>query len=735
MKNSHINIELSLATKKLHRAARKAARKLGNMTHPGLVHTASPHRDVALMITAFLLEALSLALLWFKLPFGLGIIAGLAAFDTAGALLAHAGMADRNWRAAEIEAASTPEEKAAIVAQRPGYFKWLRALGMVLILGPLAFKVGSLLILPHALQILGGFAPALMVAFFGVAAIHLFATGYALAHLRFNRAERRDRLAMLRSGRFAGDRERHENWIKATREHRFVTFQHLKSVQHTDGHSLQLESIAPDGRRHYLLTTRGHFDDADLDFMVNGQPDSDAMTVLGREGLRAQLAIEESEPLTSSKLPPEREAPPAIAPERARALVADAGPVHATVQPAAVSGNDSTPAVRAAMRGVAMAVVGVLSLGLAGCGPEKPESVKLSLVATQPLTRTSAHLPESVLALLAPPVPLAGKFVPLGEIVRLDLPGENTESLAPEDTANGTQKALEVAWQIESAELELAKASDSLHARVAGLAAKPAADLDADTAAKRLAEYVTGARKEGREVLAVTRAAKDGAVTIAPGVSVDARTSVKAAIALIEERLRAGAEASVVVLLDPPAFAEPAPKLAGEPVKTARTEEKESTPPVPAAAQPEPQIVSVPGSTTMVIVNPGNGEKQQVVFQLPEGSQQIGEAILFGSNSARLTEKARKIIEEIANAVKSAGGWRVTLVAGADPVGTEEANLRLASLRGAVVKAALIARGLAVDALIPVGDCLAPSNTPSAQRAEFRAVKVYTTVRVPAALH
>ena len=82
-------------------------------------------------------------------------------------------------------------------------------------------------------------------------------------------------------------------------------------------------------------------------------------------------------------------------------------------------------------------------------------------------------------------------------------------------------------------------------------------------------------------------------------------------------------------------------------------------------------------------------------------------------NSRFLSEEAWREIDTIAAAVKGKDGPRVTLVAGADPAGTEERNGTLAERRGAVVKAALMARGLVVDLLV-LGDALVPAKTPAA---------------------
>ena len=722
MKNSHLQFEPSLATKRLHRATRKAVRTIGNMIHSGLVHTASPHRDVAFMITAFVLEAVSLMLLWFKLPFGLGLVAGLATIDTAGAWLMHIGVGDRNWRAAEIGAASTAEEKAAIAAQRPWYFAVLRGFGMLLILGSLLFKVGSLLMLPHALPILGGFAPALMVAFFGVAAIHLFATGYAVAHLRYQRAENRDRRAMLRSEKFAAGRDVHENRIKAEREHRFVNRLNLVPVQHTDGHSLQLEYVDADENRHFLLITRGRLDDADVDFLCNGQKDALGKTLVCQEALRAQLVIEQTEPLTSSK--------PVMSDKALADPVLRSGPgaeamsVRATVPSAdtAMADNGSTPSASGTTRMVTMAVVSAFTLSLGGCGHEKPEPVKVSVVATKPLTRSATHLPESVLDLLAPPKPLAGKFVPLGEIVRLDIAGDNTESLAPDDRASGAQKALQAAWQIESAELELANSAESLRGRPAGITAKPAGDLDAAGAAKRLSEVVTTARKEGREVLAVSKATKNGALTIAPGVSVEARPTSKEACAFISERLKAGAEPSVLVLLDPPIFAEPASDASQpKPEKEANDDKRLAEDRAEPESRPETRIVPVPGSSNTIIFesNPPN-------LRLPGNARLVGEPIAFENGSARLTKTGRETLATIIQTLTAMGYKSTILVASADSQGSEPYNDQLANRRGQTVQAWLLERGISAD-LISTGKNLTPQQAPRDQLGQYRTVRVYVT--------
>jgi outer membrane protein OmpA-like peptidoglycan-associated protein len=697
MKNAHLQFEPSLATKKLQLSTRKAARLLGGRIHPGFVYTANAGRDVGLMLLAFVLEAASLALLWWNLPFHLGVVAGLTAIDTAGALLVHAGTGDANLRNVEIAAANTPEEEAAIAAQRPWYFKYLRAFGACCIVAPFLFKVGSIFTLPFALKILGAYSAALLVSFAGVAAIHLFITGYGLAYLRYKWAETGERNAMLRSALLPGKREPHENRIKATRVSRFATHAPLESVAHSDGHSLSFEKKLEDGRNSYLLETRGRFDDSDLDFMINGQHDVSAKAELCLHGLRHQIAIEQSEPLTSSGQPALTKPAPAVA-----------LPGHGRLSATAT-----------------VLTVG-LALGIMGC-KEKPEPLKITIATTKAIAAPSGgtRLPEIVLALLAPPKPFAEKFVPHGEILRLDLVDSNVESLEPVDQGNAVQAGLGYVWQMESPELELAKSSAQLHERGAGIVAKPAPALDSSEAANRLVSFVTAARAEGREVVALSKTAKNGALTIAQNVSFDARTNAKDTIALIEEKLKNGAQPSIVVLLDPPAFADPAPESLQPQPESKELREKKDEPPVNQtsvqAKEEDKKIVQ--GSTFNVEVYPN--EPGAVRMTLPPGSRAVGDAVLFDVNSAKVTDAAWKTITGIISQLRTQGITRVFLVAKADARGSEKSNLNLARHRGDAVQAVLIDSGIVVDS-ISVGESLARDSAGRDERQHERSVIVYT---------
>ncbi len=719
MKHALIGFEPSLWIKKLHLATRKVPCILQKSLHPGLVHTASAGRDVSLMCLAFGLEGLSLYLLWWLLPFHPGIVAGLAAFDTAGALLMHAGVADANLRAARTAVAVTEEEKAAIAAQRAWYYPWLRALGAVFILVPMVFKITSLFLLPHALVVLGGLAPALMVAFAGIALIHLFITGYALAHLRHRRAEQRELLALLRSAEMASDREAHANHIKAARAHHFATPLRLNEAEHTDGHRLHLLHADPDGLLHYELETRGRFDDPDLAFFVHGQQGPLEQMEVCRQGLIHQLLIEQSEPLASARQP-------------ARAALT-AGEADSAAARRAV--KNSAPA--AAMLVLALAA----AFGLASCKPEKPETLHMTLVSTRPLAASpAAPLPESVLGLLAPARPLAGRFVPCGQVLRIDLGAEAVTDLTPREAeANAAQKAVQAAWQVSSPVIELAKAADYLRGQSAGPLARQAAHLSEPSLAEKLAALIHAARAEGREVLALSPAARDGVVKLAKDLSLDARPTVKDALQFIEEKLRAGINSGLLVLLDPPVFEEPQP-LSGEarfarnppqPAGESKTgpadDAKPATPEKKAAetgAAVPAQVLSVPGNSTTVIVNQSG--KAEIAVQLPEGARPVGSPVLFATNSARLAGTAPETISGIAAAIKAGGLKRVILIASADASGSEQGNAVLARQRGEVVAAALLKHGVVVEQVLSVGDSLAPEIASRDQKRDHRSVCVFS---------
>jgi len=297
MKPQYLNLEYSRATKWLRRPTRKAARIRGGFVHPGLAMTSHAARDIGLALSGLLLDLGSLIYLYMKMPFHLGILGGLIAFDIAGAWLRHCGIGDLHWRAAQIAVAETVEDQAAIRAQRPRYYGFLNFLGTLLIVIPVIFKVGSLLV-AGALPVLGGMGPALIILYFAVAAIHLNFTGYAFAHVRARRAEKAEENALLRSSPVKGGRASHENHVKAGREHHFESAVPLVTIDDMNGHSLVYDGATSSGTDAYRLCTQSQLDDDDLDTMVQRQKNAAQQATLYREGLRHQLEIEDSEPMS-----------------------------------------------------------------------------------------------------------------------------------------------------------------------------------------------------------------------------------------------------------------------------------------------------------------------------------------------------------------------------------------------------------------------------------------------------
>src|ERR1700693_6099181 len=102
----------------------------------------------------------------------------------------------------------------------------------------------------------------------------------------------------------------------------------------------------------------------------------------------------------------------------------------------------------------------------------------------------------------------------------------------------------------------------------------------------------------------------------------------------------------MVVLLDPPAFVEPAPEKPQLPPESKKlTETKDAL----LEQESQPATVeekkTVQGSTFNVEVYPN--EPGAVKMTLPPGSRAVGDAVLFEMNSAKLTDAAWKTIEAV----------------------------------------------------------------------------------------
>jgi OOP family OmpA-OmpF porin len=80
--------------------------------------------------------------------------------------------------------------------------------------------------------------------------------------------------------------------------------------------------------------------------------------------------------------------------------------------------------------------------------------------------------------------------------------------------------------------------------------------------------------------------------------------------------------------------------------------------------------------------------------------------VFFGFDKATLTPRGERAVDDAVNGIRSSGFECLEVQAGADRVGTSSYNLNLSRRRAAVVKAALIRRGIPADwiKLNPTGE-------------------------------
>jgi len=124
------------------------------------------------------------------------------------------------------------------------------------------------------------------------------------------------------------------------------------------------------------------------------------------------------------------------------------------------------------------------TITLSSCDEDgEPEHVKLQVIATAPLAANpQSPLPDKVIALAAPAAPLAKRYIPSVDVVRLDTPEPQTATL---DGNNGSEseaeKLVREAWKFQSADSELTKVRDHVRNLKAGALGAPVGKRKAGT--------------------------------------------------------------------------------------------------------------------------------------------------------------------------------------------------------------------------------------------------------------
>lgn len=747
MKPNDINFESSANSKSPFWGTRARILSLGGFTYLGLTDAAHAERDVALLALAFMLEAVSFAVLGHKFNFAGSLIIGLWVFDIAGALLWHAGSADSRLRDAKIKTAASHEDEEAIREQRPQRYAWLNALGAILIAGPCVFK--CLLLLSNLLvfKVMGLGGPALLVAYIGIAVIHFGFTGHALAYLRAMRAEKKELSSMLKSGGTDEERKRHPNRIKAHRKHYFISQMKLMEVDNIGGHSLKHEmSYAGPGFR-YVLTTWGRLFDNQVAEMAARQTNPEQKSKLGREGLIHQLDIEQSAPLAAAEIE--------TADTHAAVQVAASHP-HPELTTAPRSGSVPMNGLRQA--GVALLMLGCI-LGMSSCNQPETKKVNVVIVADHALAAgEKTPMPENLVNLIAPEVPLMERFVIEPSAVRLDLlNGSEATNLLPPADANALFGAIQDMSQLNSPELEaadrrqrLARAQATVLGTKKGVATSSSVALWQQWAqANHEAGYKVialrqKARPSGTEPLDLTGIGKVSEVSKPEEVHV-----------LMAALLKNEPESSFAVLIDPPVtqplqvvkdpLSIPAPTEEAAP-ESSGVQETQSSREVGHTKKDKLEGATASTKATVGITSSSPSHNVTVsgpfIF-MPEKSgelpkvtdadgrvhaikkQELAGSVPFEKTSSRITPKTEQALVEIETKCKSDGIIGVILEGSADPKGGKDMVEDLSQRRCNTVRSWLLERGIPTLECIPLGADRVPTSTSVDDYERHRNVRVY----------
>ncbi len=642
--------EPSRETKARSLSTKKQAFSRGGFTHPGLTSTYGKSLYITLFVLAITLECLALILLNAVLPFHPSIIAGLVALEIGGAALWHYGTADKTLRKAKLAVAESQEDQDYLLSTRPMHFKIFNALGFGVIVLPAFFKMASII---YAAPILGGWTAALLCIYAGCAAIHLSASGYAMASIRESFAEYLNFKAMM-SPSEKHDREAHRFHINDFRTTRFETNLRLAEVSlPAVNHRLESAGQSEDGQNLYVIKSWGRLTDAQLDCLSAHQESPEAQSVVLRQGLRAQLEIESSDPIESS----------------VEAHVKS--PAPDSVHPRSNKGNHSSSnvgAVASVAAKITMLILACSILVTASCArKDQLQPVQIHLM-------TANAFEEDVLRSLLPNAPIARRFVPDIVLSRLDsddVSKRTLPTLLPK-ADEGVGSFFEAAWQFENPVLSYA----NLLRRVSN------GGFDADLFDRRddicldhaLAK-VDELTKEDERLLFLQPS--DGANPIEKAIVCRSAKEVLQFIEAELEDAKNPVELSFSVILDLPA---PAPK----PLETAQEQEEPNLPPKPVMVE---RLRSL----------------GKIYFDL--GSDALDQKALVA---------LKAIKNELEQVVGQQP--RIILAGGADGQGDKEFNQVLSENRVISVEAWLMSQEILVEKTLAYGEQLASQGPPKELR-------------------
>lgn len=625
------------------------------------------------------------------------------------ALVAHWGLGSEAVIGAELELIEPGSAHAEHLRQCIGWLKrWTRACAVLLIWSFALLEVFLFARLaPPATPLAVLFAVALSCAL--AAWVHSAATGYFVFETCRRVSSWWKRGRAFKSPNY----DKHPSFIKRHRRHIFTS--KTKLVAGTiPPHELMLLS-GENGEFTFCLQTWGLLMNREVNSLLALQSSSDQRAILRRECVRVQLEILRSEPLGAVDSNDD-ENPPSEPPGSQPSLIPPKPPT---------AFMPSTAAARSAATAL---IVTALSLSLGGCvkKPTDSDSQAITIDVVLDTPGQSAALPQELIDVLSQgfhghtAVTTAQvNILPAGDLAQAiscrvnesDAPWERRlvgGTMAPHEFTRVLRAKLadvqftkEFAATAEDTENLLGKIADRLSDtetdRVPVLVFNPSAPTEGTNEVGRCIVIACKTAETTISALQQSLASGNRHLVLAYGIEPTALTPIVAA---------------------PQAPAEEP----GHPEDNAEASSQRQSGEL--SEEDKRQLVQIPGTT--VIVNTPTGQKPTIAVHRPEKYQLIGEPILFEHDSSKLTLPAWNVIEAIAAELKRTGRNRVTLEAGADPAGGERVNADLADRRGRAVQAAFLKRGIVVESLLSIGESHAPDETKEQDRAQFRAVRVYT---------
>ncbi len=476
--NHQLRLEWSAALKRRLFSTRKRDPYSRSTPHPGLFQTVNPSGDLVGLVLALALECYGLTNLWRVGELVLGGALSLVVVDILGALLAHYRMGNLAVIRCRLAITDDPDDRARVKHEDRLRDRAVRALGILMIAASAAWKctvftvVGGENGTPTAIVML------MALVYLLAAWLHWQNTGYAIAYLWLRLGQVMERRRFLNE-----DPATAPGGIHGLRTFRFKS--RLPLVELTvGGHRLIAE-----GDGYYAFVTAGLMVDEELDTFVAAQTCPEARDALSKEGLRAQLAMRDQEPLR---------------PNKASFPVAEAkGNNHASEVAFANGDKPASASTSRIRQTAAMLAATAVAVGFSACGnpPQHKTVVEMEIVIPQEALTDGKKLPVDLIDAIIPKVteqlPKDGKSSDIVPTISISAVGTaNYEPATIEETSDPGFVA-----KFYGADSSPGKQRANVRKQLEVLELKPNADNQSAsktgaTGAKRAKEHIVGGSKD-----------------------------------------------------------------------------------------------------------------------------------------------------------------------------------------------------------------------------------------------